>query len=179
MKKSAIIAFIAWVFTFQGAFAVVTVSDITGDYETDGATISTPEEDYDNGIYTTYNNGAQYPGLSNTYKGGDVYFSVFSAHSDLDGYLVQSVCASLNGGTMSEFKCSITRDSSNNTLGSNDGYCWCRLKRISDNLSTDGWVFDDSINPAAFCVLNCANDCASNANKASNFRSVLLRQFQP
>ncbi|MDR1337680.1 MAG: hypothetical protein LBJ73_01470 [Rickettsiales bacterium] len=76
MKKSTIVlALLVYAFAFQGASAVVvTGSDSIGSYEIGGAAISTPATDYSNGIYTTLNTGAQYSGLSSTYKGQNVFF---------------------------------------------------------------------------------------------------------
>ncbi|MDR1337677.1 MAG: hypothetical protein LBJ73_01455 [Rickettsiales bacterium] len=172
MKKSTIVlALLVCAFAFHGAFAVITFSDITGDYEIDGATISTPEEDYDNGIYTTYNDGDQY--LSDdTYGGLDVYFHIFPVNDDLEDHLLQSVCTSRDGA-FAEVSCDISRTNQNDYFSNDAKNCWCRLKRIKDNLSPDGWVFS-SKGSATYCAIYCANDCALEANRSSSFRSALL-----
>ncbi|MDR1337842.1 MAG: hypothetical protein LBJ73_02315 [Rickettsiales bacterium] len=177
MKKSTIIALLVWAFALQGAFARYG-SDTTGNYEEYGySESSTPATDYNNGIYTTYNTGMQYPGVSSTYKGQDVLFSGYPNRTDLiSNYLLQSVCASV-GGTNNEISCSIGRTNQNNNLSDDEKICWCRLKRIGDNLSYDGWVFVYTTYEVGACASYCPDACAAFANNSPDFRDALLSAF--
>ncbi|MDR1337857.1 MAG: hypothetical protein LBJ73_02395 [Rickettsiales bacterium] len=181
MKKSTIVlALLVCAFVFQGAFAdVVTLSDITGDYETDGATISTPDEDYANGIYTTYNDGTRCLS-SDIYKGFENFVPVSANHVDLDGYFIQSLCAS-GTGVFAEESCDIPRTNLNNNYSDYEIYIWCRLKRISDNVSSNSWVYY-GFNPAGEDAVNCARfsqySCVGESHDNPAFRSALLAPFE-
>ncbi|MDR1337903.1 MAG: hypothetical protein LBJ73_02650 [Rickettsiales bacterium] len=177
MKKSTIIALLVWAVVFQGVFAdVVTVSDITGSYETDGFEISTPETDYENGIYTTYNTGAQYLS-SKYYKGQIVDIYTYYLYADINDYLIQSVCAS-GGGDYAEWSCDVPRTNLDNNPSDDEIYCYCRLKRISDNVSSVGWVFFAG-NTVDYCARLCAHDCAYYVSEQPDFVSALLAPFEP
>ncbi|MDR1338007.1 MAG: hypothetical protein LBJ73_03175 [Rickettsiales bacterium] len=178
MKKSTIVlALFVWAFAVQGAFADVDGEDDRGYYKISGFNDTEPETDYDNGIYTTYNTGAQYLS-SNTYKGQTNSFNNYVVYSDLNSYLMQSVCAS-SGPTSTNTSCSITTNKSSSILGSNEMHCWCRLKKENGYLAYDGWVFSGSFTPASYCARSCAGHCALNANSENSaLRSKLLAPFE-
>ncbi|MDR1337758.1 MAG: hypothetical protein LBJ73_01875 [Rickettsiales bacterium] len=182
MKKSTIVlALLVCAFTVQGAFAdvVATGSDSIGSYEIGGASNTTPETDYEKGIYTIYNTGAQYLSYS-TYKGHDVPFSDYSPPDYLEGYLIQGLCASKKG-TASQTDCSVTTIYQNNVLYSDEIYCWCRLKRISDNLAYNGWVYYNSNLSAANCTILCIPGCRNLASLTGGtpaFREALIAPFE-
>ncbi|MDR1337554.1 MAG: hypothetical protein LBJ73_00820 [Rickettsiales bacterium] len=182
MKKLTLAVF-AWalVSAMRGAFAVLALEDETGKFEIGGdAGNANPAEDYADGIYTQYNSGSNYAGLELEYKGYTVYQSSHTPNNAVRGYLIQSVCSLTSAAGSGIASCNIVRNHSGTELNYPEWYCWCRLKRISDNVNYAGWVYYGSLSGGANCATKCANECVSSTDASSSaFVSALLSAFAP
>jgi hypothetical protein len=141
-------------------------------------TTSTISADYNNGIYTW--NGQEH-GLPDTYNGQTVASYGYTGYNaglsaTLDGnaaiyptYYVQSMCSSTSASTQGTL--------GTPTYSSTGVYCWCRLKRRSDNANAASLAFYGTHSSDAYCGRTCANICVNATANGSAFRSAVLAAF--
>ncbi|MCL2758018.1 MAG: hypothetical protein FWE64_01705 [Alphaproteobacteria bacterium] len=82
-------------------------------------------------------------------------------------YHLQTMCSN-NTGTYAQ--------PGNPVYAVNGLRCWCRLKRRSDG-ANGGWLFVWTTTTAAYCAVNCTQDCAGHTVEVPIFRSALFNAF--